>query len=369
MGISLDMPGKGGIPLEIVNRLLTLGAATWVDPTSYTYDIETMKVVLEQMVVEAGVDVLLYTRLTAVVVENRRIQAIRAEGMRSYCFLADWFVDGTGHGALSSMSGCSYDCGILGNDVRQPASLEALVTTVSTNWVSDIHNRARKKELYNLFWEAGIKCSYPNPLLFKPAPISDTYVLAINHEYGVDGFDGLAVSQATIHARKEIFEAVKALRRLSGWEHLNLVTTSEQLGLRDNRRIHGQYCLTVHDAMQGTSFEDGVVPMHLCFDIHEVDRNQADSRKKIRAAMPSKPFQIPMRSLIPVDIDNLFLVGRCISGDFFAHSIYRVTCTAAATGEAVSLAIDSLPSSGKNHDTDGKAISYRMVERGYCLLP
>ena len=68
-----------------------------------------------------------------------------------------------------------------------------------------------------------------------------------------------------------------------------------------------------------------------------------------------------------MDVDNLWLVGRCISGDFLTHSIYRTTCTAAGTGEAVAVALAMIGSGKTSHDADGCLVSIEMKKRGYIL--
>ena len=367
MGISLDMPGKGGVPKEIVDGLLAENRARWVDSDSYTYDIESMKRLLEQLLLEAGADVLLYTRVTDAIVKNRRIETILADGPQSRAFTADWFVDGTGHGDLSAMAGCAWEMGISENGPLQPASLEALVMGVPDTWISDIHNPKRKRELFELLKKAGVVCSYPNPLLFRLSPDNDLHIFAINHQYDVDIRDSIGLSRATMDARDEIYEAVRALRTLPGWERLAVAATSEQLGLRDSRRVKGLYRLDMNDAMSGRHFDDGVVPVHSSFDVHALSKKQADERKDIAEGMRSKPFQVPLRSLIAQDIDNLWLVGRCISGDFLAHSIYRFTCTAAGTGEAAAVALSTIDAGGTSRDADGARVAGEMRKRGYGL--
>ena len=367
IGISLDMPGKGGIPRKILDKLLLNHCAQWVDSDSYTYDIEAMKHLLEQLLLDAGVDVLLYTRITDVIMQNRRIAAVLAEGPQAFGFTADWFIDGTGHGDLSALAGCNWEMGMSETGPLQPASLEALVIGVPPFWKSDIHNRQRKQELFKLFLEAGVTCSYPNPLLFKLSPNNETHILAINHQYGVDIRDSFGISRATIEARSEIYKAVSLFRKLPGWENLSIVTTAEQLGLRDSRRVKGLYQLKVDDALNGSHFEDGVVPVHFCFDVHALSKKHAESNQDIGAGKQSKPFQVPLRSLIPMDVDNLWLVGRCISGDFLTHSIYRTTCTAAGTGEAVAVALAMIGSGKTSHDADGCLVSIEMKKRGYIL--
>lgn len=361
MGISLDMPGKGGLPREILDTLLRQGQAQWVNTASYTYNIEAMKLLLERLTRAAGADVLLYARVTDVRMEGRRIAAILVDGMTSQAFTADLFIDGTGHGTLGMLAGCAFEEGD-GRGGRQPASLEALVTGVPPAlWHSDVHNRQVKQLLRAMLLEGGVDCSYPNPLLFRLSPGGDVHKLAINHQYNVAAEDDRAMTQATLDAREEISRAVAALRRRPGWEHFALVQTAEQLSLRDNRRIRGLARVTAQDALAGRSFADAVSPVHFCLDVHQLTADYVPGEEQ---GMRFRPFTIPMGSLIAADADNLLLTGRCISGDFLAHSAYRTTCTACALGEAAGLAA-ALLRGQRAQQVDGLAIHEEMLRRGY----
>ena len=365
MGISLDMPGKGGLPREIVNALLSEGSAQWADKESYTYDIERMKLLLETLAQNAGVDVLLYSRVTDVKVENGRIAAILADGMTSMAFTADFFVDGTGHGRLAELAGCKYEMGFDGR--CQPGSLEAMVTGVPTAlWKSDIHNPAVKRKFRELLNSVGVEPTYPNPLLFALTPRETLHKLAVNHEYGVTAEDDFGLSRATLEARREINRAVDGLKRLPGWENLTLTQTAEQLGLRDSRRVDGLYRVTAEDALAGRGFLDAVSPVHFCLDVHHLapDYTLPPEVKSYRF----KPFDVPMRSLIASDVRNLFTVGRAICGDFLAHSAYRTTCTACALGEGVGLAAAALRPGQDSRETDGEAIRRALEHRGYQMV-
>lgn len=211
--------------------------------------------------------------------------------------------------------------------------------------------------------DLGVDCTYPMPLLFRLTPSGILHKMAINHQYNVCADDDFGMSRATLEARREINCAVNALASQPGWENLTLVQTAEQLGLRDSRRIEGIYTITVEDALRGQRFDDGVAPVHFSLDVHNLapDYQLPPEVKDYRF----KPFDIPMRSLISSQVDNLFMVGRCISGDFLAHSAYRTTCTACAIGEAVGLAVSKLCSGQNAKETDGAVIHAELVRRGY----
>jgi len=365
MGISLDMPGKGGIPREIVDALCASGDAQWVDSASYTYDIEAMKLLLEQMVLDAKVDVLLYSRVTSVTMQGDAIASVHVDGPSVFDVHARWVIDGTGAGTIGSLAGCAFEQGVDGASVHQPASLEALVTGVPDSWKSDIHNVRRKEELFNLLQSVGVTASYTRPLLFKTSPSSDLFIFAVNHEFDIDCTDAVDMTKATLHARREIHQAVMALRTLPGWEHFCLAATAEQLALRDSRRIKGIKRITGEDLACGKAFPDGVVPCAFCVDVHALKRG--DPEGKSPAGHASKPYQLPMGACIAADCKNLFMVGRCISGDFWANASYRVTCTASATGEAVAYAIASLGDRQDNGAVQGAFVKQTMRDHGYVL--
>ncbi len=365
MSIALDMPGKGGIPREIMNHLMSKGKAQWADEESYVYDAEAMKHLLEQKLTQAKVDISLLTRVTAVQTEQGRIQAILADSFDACAYRARWFVDATGHGTLAALAGCSYQAGYPNSSKKQPASLEALVTGVPDSWHSDIHNPERKRTFRSLLQSVGIECTYPSPLLFQTAPTSKCWKFAINQQYGVDIEQPGSITQATIAARDEINRAVEALRTLPGWENLTLTTTAEQIGLRDNRRVEGFYRITGEDCLAGKTFPDGVVPVHFFIDVHELSSSgHVDDGISNQKTLP---YQIPMRCLVSRDISNLFMAGRCLSGDFFAHASYRMTNTACATGEAVGMAISSLGAQQSHAALDGSGVRNAMCEAGYTL--
>ena len=175
--------------------------------------------------------------------------------------------------------------------------------------------------------------SYSKPTLWH---VRDNLVFAMmNHEYGIKAWDAAEITAATVRARAEMNKMVTGLRGLGGaWEGIHIVATAEQIGVRDGRRIRGRYTVLQDDLAQGARHEDAVVRVNFNIDVHALtaDHNKND------AIMPKpiqmKPYDIPLRALIAKDVDGLLMAGRCISGDFIAHSSYRVTGNAVAMGEA-----------------------------------
>ena len=135
-----------------------------------------------------------------------------------------------------------------------------------------------------------------------------------------------------------------------------VVATAEQLGHRTARRIHGRYTMTGEDVHEGRRFPDAVAESSFGIDIHAVTRQENRERPTYStfAAKPGCPpsaYQIPLRACWSRDIDNLYMAGRCISGDFASQASYRVTGPAVQMGEGVVRAIFGLdPFSGKKKE-------------------
>jgi len=177
---------------------------------------------------------------------------------------------------------------------------------------------------------AGADCSYSKPVIY--AIRDDLFSMMTNHQYKVNPLDTGEITQATIMARQELHRQIDALRNLGGiWKDIRIVGTAGMIGIREGRRIHGLYTLTVDDLHNGARFSDAVCRATFSVDVHALDPSK---NKGIDLGYRVKPYDIPLRSLISKDVKGLMMAGRCISGDFIAHSSYRVSGNAVAMGES-----------------------------------
>ena len=339
----IDAGDKGGIMREIMNALKAMGAPT--EGERMAYDPELMTVLLESKCVEAGVQVHLHTRVVAAARNdaNRITHAVTESKSGRRAFVAKVFVDATGDGDLAALASCGFDVGREGTGETQPLSLIGLLTGLRRDAVatfvcnlpeSEGHGKA-KKRLFDEMAKAGVEPSYAGPTLFF---IRDgLYALMANHEYGVAATDADAISVATIRARTEVHRLVAALRGLGGaWQEARVVATAEHIGVREGRRIHGRYTVTAEDLVNGARHDDAVCRVSFGVDVHSTDA--AKTKGIMAERIHSKPYDIPFRALVARDVDGLLLAGRCISGDFLAHSSYRVTGNAVPMGEAAGTA-------------------------------
>lgn len=327
---------------EITDRLDALGARHEPDRATYTYEPEYMKLVLDRMCAEAGVEVRLHTHLVAAYrdASGRRVETAVTESKSGReAWRAPVFMDATGDGDLAAMTGCGFEIGDgKGND--QPASMCAILAVRDAKALEPyaVYRRPWLEATDAFAAElkrAGMMASYRRPTLYVLHP--HLVLLMANHEYRVKIDDAASVAAASVRAREENFRLVDALSRLGGvWQDVRLVTTAEQIGHRTARRIHGRAAVTADDLIVGARQPDGVCTAHFTVDIHAPSESAAATDDR---TISTKPYQIPLRALQAKDADNLWMAGRCLSGDFVAHSSYRVTGVAVATGEAVGCAV------------------------------
>jgi hypothetical protein len=341
----LDSANKQGILGEILDRLDGMQARAWVGgvPTN-AFDIEAMKVLLDDLCREAGVQVKLYHLLAGAVVEDGRLTHAMVETKSGRQALrAKVFVDCTGDGDLAARAGCGFDLGRLGNGQSlppqtQPMSLLALVGGLQADEVQSFFQYLEddqwvepKQRLKAEMERAGLSPSYGLPTLFWIR--DDLFFLMANHEYGRSGIAAQDLSEATVHARREVYDLVQALRGLGGiWSRLHLVATGARIGVRESRRVHGRYTVTAQDLAAGARHPDAVCRVTFGVDVHSTDQKGGTAIEE--QAFRTQPYDIPLRALIASDVDGLLLAGRCISGDFLAHASYRVTGNAVPMGEA-----------------------------------
>lgn len=376
----LDAGNKTGVMAEIIARLderaRLIGNVRWEKKGGVPYDVEQMKLILEDMCRGAGVQVRLHTHVAAALKDGPRLTHCICESKSGReAFAAKAFIDCTGDGDLAARAECGFDLGRPcqgpggeGPDragQMQPMSLMCLVTGMDRDATAAFHDRhgrpwaASKDALLAEFKRAGVEPSYGRPTIFEIHP--QLYAWMINHEYGVSGINAAQLTEATLRAREEVHRDIDALRMLGGiWKDVRIVATAAQIGVREGRRIHGRYTVTVDDAIAGKTHEDAVCRVTFGIDVHSTSKTHSTGIEggKVKG---TKPYDIPLRALIAKDADGLLMAGRCISGDFLAHSSYRVTGNSVAMGEAAGICAAAAASKGcMPHEVPWAAVAEKM---------
>lgn len=337
----LDAGNKSGLMAELLAAFKQRGSDVASATSGTVYDPELAKLVLEEMCVEAGIQIQLHTRVVGAITNpQNRLTAILTESKSGrQAWTAERFVDCTGDGDLAAHAGCQFDLGVGEQCTCQPMSLMALLTGPLPADIAPFIRESgsdAKPRLLKLMRSAGIDPSYTAPTLRHLH--SGIYSIMTNHEFGVSAFDAAAITAATIRARKEVHDIVTGLRTLGGpWAKLSVVATAEQIGVREGRRIRGRYQVTSADMASGLQRNDAVCQVTFPIDVHALTRKDPAVMQSFKVH-PVKPYDIPYPALVAADVDGLLMAGRCISGDFIAHSSYRVTGNAVPMGEAAGLA-------------------------------
>jgi hypothetical protein len=329
----IDAANKGGILKEILNGLQEMGMTASND----CVDPEAVKYLFEKKLLDTGVRIRLHSRVvSAVVSDDHRLGAVITESSSGReAWQGKVFIDATGNGDLGALAGCHHEIGDAQGRL-QAMSLCALVYGVNASKVQDLTLRTDdtgKHNLHNLLQRAGKTPSYDKPTLF--ALNEHGFLLMSNHQYQTAPNDADAITEATMAARAELWEQLAALRQAEPrLATLRLGATAATIGVREGRRINALYQLTVNDLVNGQKQPDPVCKATFSVDIHgAIPGNNGYTSH----GLETKPYDIPLRSLIAKDVSGLLLAGRCIGGDFYAHASYRVIGNAMPIGEAAGI--------------------------------
>lgn len=325
-------------------------------------DTEGAKYFFDKTCADAGVKVLYFSQVMAVDVEDKKIREILvATENGNYIVQADIYIDATGNGIVADFAGCKWECGDPVEGRVSPTSIGSYVIGMHADYNGT--DTSEEKTAYGqMLLSHGIDVTMQQASVVK-LPSLQSWCFGVNFGYNAMPDDIHSLSDAVIKGRLETFETIEKHKKIPGYEKLNLAFTSAHIGVREGRRIFGEYRITDDDILEGRKFEDGICTVTFGVDVHKLKEDDTlDCKRGYRAI----PYHIPYRSLVPKDCDNLLLAGRCISGDFYPHASYRVMGNMAATGEAGGYAAALCVKEGVlPREFDGKRASAFMKMRGY----
>ncbi len=395
-----------GIPWEIIERLKAMDAAAELRfteyrsqtiPLPYTRDVsvdrEAMKYLLFQMLQEAGVELLLHAYVADVTMDGNTLAGIVVETKSGRVVLpAERVIDATGDGDVAARAGAPFEKGREPDGVMQPMSLmftmgdvdvEKAVDTVGRRralaidplpWQSkymhfSLHLEQWEEELHRAFPEIPRErlFNYFTGNAFRKGVINGATQV---HVFGVDGTDAEDLSRAEIQARQMVYRLAQFMREhVPGFEKSYLLSTSAHIGVRETRRIVGEYQLTYDDVVDGRQQEDVVALGGFFVDIHPyAARSMGYVPPKGIYVKDSGSYDIPYRCMVPKGVENLLVGGRCISTDHEAQGSARVMGTCMAMGQAVGVAAArSIQNGVSPRNLDVKALQTVLLQQGAFL--
>lgn len=328
----------GGLGWEVVERLVAEGVAferpnTYGAGTGVTYDPEMLKLVWEDLLVTAGADLLLHTVVTGADVAAGRIRGVQLWNKGGEATVeATVVVDASGDADVCAQAGVVYD------DVRTTPNLQSLSTMFRLANVDVARASAiPKTELWARMREAAESGAYRLPRIegsWHRTPHDGVVLVHMTRIAGVDPTDPVALTRAELDGRQQVREYARFLRdKVPGFERSIVVATSAAIGVRESRRIHGDYSLTREDVLGARRFEDEIALCGAPIEDHHAGRDT-----KWEYVPGAGVYGIPYRTLLPAGIEGLLVAGRCFSSTHDAHASARSMATCMAMGQAAGTA-------------------------------
>jgi len=364
----------GGIASTLLGRLKERGAVSEkgisrVDPRigSMRFNPEIFKLVAEEFVTAAGVDLLFHTfavetvwekkgsKLSGVIVENKSGRS---------ALLGKMVIDTTGDADVACRAGVPFEIGD-GTGKAQALTTMFRMIHVDVEKMRDLTMTAVKTLLEEALktGEYGFKRidGIINPAL--PQGIVSANIINVPDLLAIDAWQ---LTRAEMEGRRQAFEYIRAFKRyLPGFEHVELSSFAPQIGVRETRRVQGQYVLQEEDVLKGIKFEDAIGLGAWPVEIHDPVARRIEWKF---LENEDDYYAIPMRCLLPRNVENLLVAGRCMSASHVAQASTRVIAQAFAMGEAGGiLAAQSVNSKLPLREIPAASVQKELKQQGAIL--
>jgi hypothetical protein len=377
LGVS-DAGGRralGGIGAELFERLVDVGAAFADRPDEQVGSVTAadpfaLQQVLLTMLTESRVEFLLHSFCVDALVDDGRVAGVLLANKGGLeAALGAIVVDATGDGDVAARAGARFVVGRAGDHLMQPVTRIFRVANVDTDALFTFLRAHPEEMSLPERWTGG--ASYVAEDLRNPSVVMDAFptlvaegrasgeltvdrdrlgietgpvpgVVTINatRVHGVDGTDPDALSRAEVETQRQMFEVFRFLRRrVPGFAACRLLGGSYQVGVRETRHIEGDYLLTLEDVLGGRDFPDTIARGAYPVDLHDV-RQGAEvlgdrvSGGGVTLRRIERAYGIPLRCLLPADLDGLVVGGRAIAATHEAGGSVRGQAVCMATGHA-----------------------------------
>ncbi|MCQ2412616.1 MAG: FAD-dependent oxidoreductase [Sphaerochaetaceae bacterium] len=386
-----------GIADELVSRMVKRGFSTGhiKDEIGYAssitpFDAEGLKIVLEQMVQDAGVQILYHTTFIDCETTDGRITSVRLFAKNGFFQVkAKVFIDASADADLSTRAGIQTVYGDEKTGEAQPMTMNVKVYGVDRQKLKAYMAEHRDDMLETTKFdsleiiprvafqgaESKINLAKANGdfhversrvLCFETNNPGE-FIINMSHVHDLDATDPFDLTKAEIQGRQEAFEIVAFLRKyIPGFEHCIMHSTGQSIGIRESRKIVGKYMLTAEDLVTNTMFPDAIAMGGYPIDVHK--KGDFWEEEKTYSLKPGTWYSIPYRCLVTDSIKNLIVAGRCISMNHMACGAVRVTPIVMAMGQAAgTAAYVSLTTGNDANNLDTDLLRKILVEDGAFL--
>ncbi|GAB3451429.1 FAD-dependent oxidoreductase [Streptomonospora sediminis] len=358
-GVYHEMAGmsRDGDASALAERLITVDPGStdaWTGHHFVLLDLETTKLVCDEVVTEAGVDVRLHSTLVGAARDERnRITEVQVHGRGgTERVTAGSFVDASGDGALLAASGAGTRVAPVAE--RQTSTLVCRAGGVPED--ADLSTDGIRAALAAYARETGENFPREGGIAVRLPVTGQAFLLLVDEQ--TDVLDAASLTRDEMNARRQAWRYLAAFQaHLRGWHSAHLVETGPQLGIREARHLIGCEELTRHDVVNGRKRPDDAIARcgwpiedHTAPGVTEYHRIEGDSW-----------YDIPYGAITSADTGNLWAAGRLTAADRGAYASVRVMGAAFATGHAAGVAA-ARHSQGHPHDV--AAVRAELIRQG-----
>jgi hypothetical protein len=369
-------PGEAvvhGVLARLLESLVRAGGA--IPPSLATgyvvpFDPEWFKLIALELLDEAGVEFLFHAFASGVLPGNKGVIFETKSG--PLVVHAKVIVDCTGDGDIAVAAGAPHEIG-RADGLVQPMTLMFRVAEFQrAAFESYVKEHPQQWRGVHGLWDLVRKATQAGEL---ELPREDILLFATPHEGELSvnstrvtrvlGSDVWDLSYAEWVSRSQMRQIEAFLRRyVPGFEESYVVQSGVQVGVRETRRVLGDYQLSADDVLGARKFDDAIARGAYPVDIH----NPEGSGTLLKRLPPGEAYDIPLRCLLPRNTDRLIVAGRCISGTHEAHSSYRVMPIVMATGQAAGVCAAIASRDGASpRNVDVREVQRELLRQGASL--
>jgi hypothetical protein len=337
-------PGEpiiAGALKQLLEKLVKAGGA--IEPSLATgyvvpFDPEWFKLIALELLDEAGVNFLFHAFASGILGDKRVEGAVFETKSGPLAIRARVTIDCTGDGDVAVQAGAPSEVGRADGLVQPMTLMFRVVEFQRQNFEAYVEQHPKQWRGVHGLWDLVREATQAGELrlprediLFFATPHDEEVSVNSTRVTRVLGTDVWDLSYAEWASRRQMRQIAEFLRRyVPGFEESYVAQSGVQVGVRETRRILGDYQLNADDVLAARKFDDAIARGAYPIDIH----SPTGSGTVLKRLPPGEAYDIPLRCLMPRGTEGLIVAGRCISGTHEAHSSYRVMPIVMATGQA-----------------------------------
>ncbi len=335
---------------------------------------EAIKMVMMEMLLEAGVEIHLGTSIIDVIKENGKITSLIAfDGGKLVRYSGKVIIDCTGDAWISMKAG--VPCEMADPETKlQPMTLFFWIYNADDKKIDEYLSQDEENRYlpyYKLIEKATAEGNFPinrNKIGLYHMLNEGEWRLNTTRVQGLSPVDEEDMSKAYIEGLKQVEFLMDFFHTLPGLENARIAQSGANIGIRESRRIQGLYTLTEEDLIKPTHFDDVISLCSYPVDLHPSKGSMTGTSYKKETTDLAEVYGIPYRCLLPLKVDNLLTAGRCVSATHEALGAIRIMPSVFAMGQAAGTAAAlCIKNDCGPKELDVKLLQKVLKDQGQCM--